>query len=105
MKEEGRGERRGGGGGREKLLLARLRVRLPSTLFYLFCPHFSHVHRSHNEFPHLCKELRVYVSTCIIMCMNMIVSCMFVCTHIAFVYMYVMTMYSVVRIPSVSNCA
>ena len=38
------------------------------------------------------------------MCMDMIVSCKFICAHIAFV-MYVMTMYSAVSIPLVSNCA
>ena len=41
------------------------------------------------------------------MCMNMIVSCkncMFIRAHIAFICI-VMTMYSAVRIPLVSNCA
>ena len=33
----------------------------------------------------------------------MIISCMFMCAHIAFVY--VMTMYSAVRIPFVANCS
>ena len=39
------------------------------------------------------------------MCINIIVSCMFICAHIAFVYMYVVTMYSADKIPLVSNCA
>ena len=37
------------------------------------------------------------------MCIYMIVSCKFIRAHIAFVY--VITMYSAVRIPLVSNCA
>ena len=39
------------------------------------------------------------------MCIYMIVLRKVIHAHIAFVYMYVMTMYSAVRIPLVSNCA
>ena len=38
------------------------------------------------------------------MCKDMIVSCMFIRAHIAFVCTF-MTVYSAVRIPLVSNCA